>query len=111
MLTLDIEAGVKMAMEHLVGLGHRQIGFVSAEPYAFTETESASGYGHTHWAVKGYKDACKQYGLPVICEQIASIESPGCPLLAGVANRDESLATCYHRILKQLDNRMPHISL
>ena len=29
----DIEAGVKMAMEHLVGLGHRQIGFVSAEPF------------------------------------------------------------------------------
>ena len=37
---------------------------------AFTGTESDSGYGHTHWSVKGYKDACKQYGLPVICERV-----------------------------------------
>ena len=67
---LDVESGIKMAMEHLVGLGHRQIGFVSAEPYPFTGPESAYEYGHNHWAVKGYKDACKQYGLPVICERI-----------------------------------------
>jgi DNA-binding LacI/PurR family transcriptional regulator len=62
---LNVEAGVKIALEHLVGLGHHQIGFVTAEPYS-----SASEYGHTHWAVKGYKDACRQYGLPVICERI-----------------------------------------
>jgi DNA-binding LacI/PurR family transcriptional regulator len=67
---LDVEMGVKLALEHLVGLGHRQIGFVSAEPYPMAETESAYEYGHTHWAVKGYKDACKQYGLQVICERI-----------------------------------------
>jgi DNA-binding LacI/PurR family transcriptional regulator len=67
---LDVEAGVKMALEHLVGLGHREIGFVSVEPYPFTGTEAASGYGHTHWAVKGYQEACKQFGLPVICERI-----------------------------------------
>jgi DNA-binding LacI/PurR family transcriptional regulator len=83
---LDIESGVKMAMEHLIGLGHRQIGFVSAEPYAFTETESGSGYGYTHWAVKGYKDACAQYGLPVICERVQvameSIENGAVRLLA-----------------------------
>jgi LacI family transcriptional regulator len=70
----DMEAGVNMAMEHLVGLGHRQIGFVSAEPFAFTGTVSESGYGHTHWSVKGYEDACKQYGLPVICERIQLAE-------------------------------------
>jgi DNA-binding LacI/PurR family transcriptional regulator len=67
---LDVEMGIKMALEHLVGLGHRQIGFVSAEPYPFTGPESAYEYGHTHWAVKGYKDACELYGLPVICERI-----------------------------------------
>jgi DNA-binding LacI/PurR family transcriptional regulator len=66
----DIEAGVKMALEHLVRLGHHQIGFVSAEPYSLTETASANGYEFTHWAVKGYKDTCKQYGLPVIFERI-----------------------------------------
>jgi LacI family transcriptional regulator len=67
---LDIEAGIKLAMKHLVGLGHRQIGFVSAEPYSFTETEFANEYGHTHWAVRGYEDACQQFGLPVICERV-----------------------------------------
>jgi DNA-binding LacI/PurR family transcriptional regulator len=66
----DIEAGVKTTIEHLVGLGHGQIGFVSAEPFLFTRTESDSGYGHTHWSVEGYKDACRQYGLPVICERV-----------------------------------------
>jgi DNA-binding LacI/PurR family transcriptional regulator len=71
---LNVESGVKMALEHLVGLGHHQIGFVTAEPYPFTKTASASEYGHTHWAVKGYKDACKQYGLPVICERIQLAE-------------------------------------
>jgi len=82
----DVEAGIKMAMEHLVGLGHRQIGFVSAEPFAFTGTESDSGYGHNHWSVKGYKDACKQYGLPVICERVQmameSVEKRALHLLA-----------------------------
>ncbi len=66
----DIEAGIKMAMEHLVELGHRQIGFISVEPFVFSGAESSSGYGHTHWSVKGYKDACKQFGLPVICERV-----------------------------------------
>ncbi len=36
----DVEAGVKVAMDHLLGLGHRQIGFISAEPYWFTENEN-----------------------------------------------------------------------
>jgi len=67
---LDVEAGIKMALEHLVGLGHRQIGFVTAEPYSLAKPASAKEYGHTHWAVKGYQDACKQFGLPVICERI-----------------------------------------
>jgi DNA-binding LacI/PurR family transcriptional regulator len=82
----DIEAGIKMAMEHLVGLGHRQIGFVSAEPFPFTGIESVSEYGHTHWSVKGYNDACKEYGLPVICERVQvameSIENGVLRLLA-----------------------------
>jgi DNA-binding LacI/PurR family transcriptional regulator len=83
---LDVEVGVKIAIEHLVGLGHRQIGFVTAEPYPFNEPESGGGYGYTHWAVKGYKDACEQFGLPVICERIQvameSVENGALNLLA-----------------------------
>ncbi len=69
-IDLDVEEGVRIAMEHLVGLGHRQIGFISVEPYPFIEMEHANGYGYAAWAVRGYKQACEQYGLPVICEQI-----------------------------------------
>jgi len=67
---LDVEAGVKVAMEHLMGLGHRQIGFISTEPYWFTGKKKVNRLGSIALAVKEYKLVCEQYGLPVICEQI-----------------------------------------
>ena len=67
---LDVEAGVKVVMEHLMELGHRQIGFISAEPYWFIGKKNVNRLGSIAWAVKGYKQACEQYGLPVICEQV-----------------------------------------
>jgi LacI family repressor for deo operon, udp, cdd, tsx, nupC, and nupG len=73
-------------MEHLTGLGHRQIGFITVEPYLFHGKEHVNGLGYTAWAVRGYKQACQQYGLPVICEQIhitkESIENGVLRLLA-----------------------------
>jgi DNA-binding LacI/PurR family transcriptional regulator len=73
-IDLDVEAGVKIAMEHLIGLGHRQIGFLTVEPYAFQGNEYINGLGYTSWAVRGFKQVCEQYGLPVICEQIQVTE-------------------------------------
>jgi DNA-binding LacI/PurR family transcriptional regulator len=70
----DVEGGIRKAVDHLVELGHREIGFISAEPYIFTGTESDNAYGHTHWSVKGYIDACNFYGLPVICEKIQVVK-------------------------------------
>ncbi len=70
LVDLDVEAGVKVAMEHLFGLGHRQIGFLLAEPYWFTGKKNVNRLGSMAWAVKGYNQACEQYGLPVICEQV-----------------------------------------
>ena len=70
LVDLDVEAGVKIAMEHLIGLGHRQIGFLSAEPYWFIGKKNVNRLGSTAWAVKGYKQACEQYELPVICEEV-----------------------------------------
>jgi DNA-binding LacI/PurR family transcriptional regulator len=106
----DIEAGIKMAMEHLVGLGHRQIGFVAAEPFTFTGTES--GYGHTHWSVKGYKDACEQYGLPVICERaqmaMESVETRVLHLLVENPQLTAILTSqdmAVHGIIKAVQNR------
>ncbi|MGD0876678.1 MAG: LacI family DNA-binding transcriptional regulator [Anaerolineales bacterium] len=85
-IDLDVEAGVRIAMEHLIGLGHRQIGFVSVEPYLFTGKDHGNGLGYSTWAVIGYKHACEQFGLPVICEQIhiteESIENGVLRLLA-----------------------------
>ncbi len=66
---LDVEAGVKIAMEHLIGLGHCRIGFLSTEPYMVTGKKNINRLGYTAWAVKGYTQACKQYGLPFIWEQ------------------------------------------
>jgi DNA-binding LacI/PurR family transcriptional regulator len=83
---LDVEAGVKIAMEHLIELGHRRIGFLSAEPYLFTGKKNLNGFGYTAWAVKGYKQACEEYELPFICEQVQivkeSIEAKVLNLLA-----------------------------
>jgi LacI family transcriptional regulator len=110
---LDVEVGVQMALEHLVGLGHRQIGFVSAEPFSLAETE----YGHTHWAVKGYKDACKQYGLPVICERIQvtmeSVEKGVLRLLAenprltAIVTSQDMVVTGIIKAIQNRDLRIP----
>ena len=42
----------------------------TVEPYLFSGKGHFNGLGYTAWAVRGYKQACEQYGLPVICEQI-----------------------------------------
>jgi DNA-binding LacI/PurR family transcriptional regulator len=114
---LDVEAGVKLALGHLVGLGHRQIGFVSVEPYPFTGTEPASGYGHTHWAVKGYQDACKQFGLPVIFERIqVTLESVEAgvlhllaknPRLTAIVTSQDMVITGIIKAIQNRDLRIP----
>jgi DNA-binding LacI/PurR family transcriptional regulator len=56
---IDIDYGVTMAMQHLVDLGHRQIGFVTLSPVV-QEKE----YGYSRWALQSYNRACQQFGLP-----------------------------------------------
>ncbi len=73
-IDFDVEGGIRKAVDHLVELGHREIGFISAEPYIFTGSEVHNAYGHTHWSIKGYIDACAHYGLPVICEKVQVIK-------------------------------------
>lgn len=55
----DIGAGVTDAIDHLVGLGHRRIGFI-------TLGRAAPGkeYGFTTWARQGYDAACRRHELP-----------------------------------------------
>jgi DNA-binding LacI/PurR family transcriptional regulator len=56
---IDIDYGVTMAMQHLVELGHRQIGFVTLSPVV-QEKE----YGYSTWALQSYDRTCRHYSLP-----------------------------------------------
>ena len=56
----DHADGVRQAVDHLVGLGHRRIGLISGEPDVFPTTER----------VRGYREALAQHGLrhrPALC--------------------------------------------
>jgi DNA-binding LacI/PurR family transcriptional regulator len=55
---IDIDYGVEVAFEHLVGLGHRAIGFLTFDPVIQDKT-----YGFTTWALEAYEKACRKYGL------------------------------------------------
>lgn len=55
----DIGAGLFGSISHLVGLGHRHIGFVTLGR-VMPEKE----YGFTAWARRAYAVACQQHDLP-----------------------------------------------
>jgi len=55
---IDIELGVDLAVEHLVGLGHREIGFLTIDPVVQDKT-----YGFSTWALRAYQAACQRLGL------------------------------------------------
>jgi DNA-binding LacI/PurR family transcriptional regulator len=55
---VDIEYGIGIAMEHLLGLGHRRIGFLSIDPVVEHKV-----YGFATWSLRGYEEACARAGL------------------------------------------------
>ena len=58
---VDIAHGIDLAMEHLMGLGHRRIAFLSVDPVVQQKT-----YGFATWALQAYEQACDRSGLPVL---------------------------------------------
>lgn len=56
---IDIGKGVADAIQYLHALGHREIGFVTLAP-----VRQEKEYGYATWALQGYENACRQYGLP-----------------------------------------------
>lgn len=58
----DIGAGMIEAVDHLVALGHRQIGFIS-----LGQSTPKKEYGFTTWARQGYETACQRHRLQSLC--------------------------------------------
>lgn len=58
---VDIEHGIRIAIEHLVELGHRRIGLVTLDPIVGEKT-----YGFATWALQAYERACASLDLPVL---------------------------------------------
>jgi DNA-binding LacI/PurR family transcriptional regulator len=62
---VDIARGVADAVEHLFALGHRRIGFITIAPVL-----QRREYGYATWALEGYQQACRQYGLPALWQVV-----------------------------------------
>ena len=61
----DHESGIGVGFDHLVGLGHRQIGF-----FGFPEALLARGFGAAIRTMRGFEQACQKYNLVRNCRQV-----------------------------------------
>ena len=55
----DFESAVTVAVDHLIDLGHQNIGFISVVP-----DREKNHYGPTIRASEGYEKVCAQYSIP-----------------------------------------------
>jgi DNA-binding LacI/PurR family transcriptional regulator len=55
---IDTERAIEMAIDHLVGLGHRSIALLIFNPVI-----RGRQYGFSTWALSGYEQACQRHGL------------------------------------------------
>ena len=84
---LDIGAGVAQAIAHLYELGHRRIGLVTLAP-----VRADKEYAYTTWAVQGYEEACRRYGLPSLWHSSDSDASVEASVLAWLTQHPEVTA-------------------
>ncbi len=58
---VDVQYGIDIAMEHLVGIGHRRIGFVGIDPAVGNKR-----YGYATWTLDAYQRTCERLGLGAV---------------------------------------------
>jgi DNA-binding LacI/PurR family transcriptional regulator len=75
---IDIEHGIGLAMEHLVGLGHRRVGFLTVDPVVEHRV-----YGFAAWSLRSYQEACARAGL----EPITTTGAPTIDAMAAAASQ------------------------
>jgi len=67
----DFETGVAVAVDHLVNLGHRNIGFILVVP-----NRERDHYGPNIRALEGYEKVCTRHNLPELyCEADIGLEN------------------------------------
>ncbi len=64
-IDLDFEGSVQTAFDYLVGLGHRQIGFLS-----FPDNMRQEGYGPAVRAMTGYEKALAKHGIEAYYREV-----------------------------------------
>ncbi len=84
---LDIHAGVAQAVDHLHQLGHRQIGLVTLTP-----VRAGKEYAYTTWAVQGYEEVCRRYGLSLLWHSSDSDADVEASVLAWLTEHPEVTA-------------------
>jgi DNA-binding LacI/PurR family transcriptional regulator len=60
---VDVQHGIDIALEHLVALGHRRVGFLGLDP-----TVGDKSYGYATWALKAFRQACHRLGLAAVAD-------------------------------------------
>jgi DNA-binding LacI/PurR family transcriptional regulator len=63
----DFESAVTVAVDHLIDLGHQNIGFISVVP-----SPEQNHYGPTIRASEGYEKVCAQYSIPKLYREADS---------------------------------------
>ena len=61
---IDFEGAVSTSVDHLVALGHRQIGFLAAAPGS-----AQHGYSPALRSLESYRAMCLKYGLPMLIRE------------------------------------------
>jgi DNA-binding LacI/PurR family transcriptional regulator len=112
-IDLDFEQSVVLAFEHLVNLGHRNIGFLT-RPRAQRE----QNLGPAVRSMWGYSKAREQFGLPQLYREVnLTVEDTFAatlalldkqPDLTGIVTTNGANSIGILRALEQRDRRVPH---